>query len=360
METISACVNKDADICKATSWASCDDDESYFELCCWACQTVVLLQAEMSSCFEGGWHDVMSDSECANAALTNQMTFVILSDEDEMVAMPVGCSKVDQERDVYQWNPAFRADDYDFEDYEGSEGPLRVCLEPRRSLEVDELRAYVPAYLGVRSAMVLPDDWDNSGTIRFLENAFKCADVQPHCQLVPDKDSCTDVADELNIAFDEDSLEYSPGGCFYYDNSVFWNSGDNIEFPPQFTTAYYSHFCFQCRKDTCPLPLWTQLSLVALSITFVCVLVVVICFNIQNKNGVENHRYEPAAAVHQFSQAAEEREGLQPPLEERQEEQYNFGEPYYPTSRKPMYPLPVADRWDMPVVPMNLGNKHGY
>jgi len=369
-ETVSTCVDLDSDTCQSTSWASCADDDSYLELCCWSCHTVVLLPAEISSCYLGGWHDIMTETECANAALTNQVSFWILSAADDMTAMPVGCSKVSQDSNVYQWNPALRADDYDYTDYEGSDGPLRVCLEPRRNLgDDDEYRSYVPTYSGIRSEMVLPDDWDNTGTTRFLEDAFTCADVESYCQLIPTQESCFDVADDLNIAFDVDSLEYSPGGCYYYDDTVFWNSGENIEFPPKFTSAYYTHFCYSCRKDTCPLPLWTQLSLAALSFIFVCVLVVVICYNIQKKNEVENDGYEPAAAVHQVNPPMQELEGSQPAFEGRREEQYNFGEPepyyrnnerYYPNGRKPMYPLPAADSWDMPVVPMNLGNQQGY
>jgi len=364
METISSCVDMDSDICRSTRWARCKDNDAYLELCCWSCQTVVRLPRDMSSCYASGWHDIMTETECANAALTDQMTFIILKDEDDMVAMPVGCSssKVEQEIDVYQWNPALRADDYDYTDYEGGDGPLRLCLEPRRSIEnVEDYRSFVPTYGGVRSEMDLPENWDNSGTIRFLQTAFTCADVDPYCQLVPNEGSCLSVADQLNIAFETDRLQYVPGGCYYYDNTVFWNSGANIELPPKFTAAYYSHFCYACRKDTCPMPLWTQLSLVALSVTFVCVLVVVVCFNIKNKKEVKNNGFEPAGAVHQVNQPAE-LAGFQPGFQGRQELRYNFvePEPYYPTDRKPLYPLPAADSWDMPVVPMNLGNQQGY
>jgi len=363
-ETISSCVDMDSDTCQSSSWSDCVDDDEYLELCCWSCHTVVLLPGDMSSCYAGGWHDVMTVAECSNAALTNQMTFMILKDEDDMVALPVGCSKVDQGIDVYQWNPALRADDYDYTDYEVGDGPLRLCLEPRRSIEDDDdYRSFVPTYLGVRSEMDLPEEWENSGTIRFLETAFTCADVEPYCQLVPDEESCEAIADELNIASESESSEYVPGGCYYYDDTVFWNSADNnIEFPPKFASAYYSHLCYSCRKDTCPLPLWTQLSLVALSVTFVCVLVVVVCFSIQNKKEEEDNGFEPAAAVHQVNQPLQELEGFQPGFDGRQEKQYNFvePEPYYSTDRKPLYPLPAGDSWDMPVVPMNLGNQQGY
>jgi len=365
METISSCVDMDSETCRSTRWARCRDNDAYLARCCWSCQTVVPLPQDMSSCYSSGWHDVMTETECANAALKMQMTFIILKDEDDMVARPVGCSssKVDQEIDVYQWNPALRADDYDYTDYEGGDGPLRLCLEPRRSVEdVDDYRSFVPTYVGVRSKMDLPEKWDNSGAIRFLQTAFTCADVEPNCQLVPNEEICLAVADELNIGFDTDSLEYTPGGCYYYDDTVFWNSGENIELPPKFTTAYYTHFCYSCRKDTCPLPLWTQLSLVALSLTFVCVLVVAVCFNIQNRNKVKNDGFEPAGAVHQVNQPVQELGGFQPGLQGRQELRYNFVEPdpYYPTGRKPLYPLPAADSWDMPAVPMNLGNQQGY
>jgi len=361
-DSISTCVNKDAETCRATNWASCKEDDEHLELCCWSCQTVVLLPWDVSSCFAGGWHDIMTDTECANAALTNQMIFITLIDEEEMVNQPVGCSKVDRTRDVYQWNPALRADDYDYTDYEGLDGPLRVCLNPRRDVEEDEdFRVYVPGYIGVRSEMDLPEDWDNTGSVRFLEIYFTCADVEEHCQLVADEDSCIEIADEYNIEFDTDSLEYSPGGCYYYDDTVWWNSGDNIEFPPRFTTAYYSHICDKCHKDTCPLPLWTQLVLVALSLTVVFVTIVVICFNVQNKPLADDQRYEPAVVVHQPKDDVGRPEGA--PLENR-EEQYNFNDQsyrqQYPTGRKPRYPLQAADNWDMPAVPMNLGNQQRY
>jgi len=364
METTSSCVDMDSDICQSTSWMSCEDDDVYLELCCWSCHTVVLLPGDMSSCRAGGWHDVMTKIECSKAAWANQMTFIILNNELDMLDVPVGCSKVDQEIDVYQWNPALRADDYDYTDYEVGAGPLRLCLEPRRSIESDDdYRAFVPRYMGVRSGMDLPENWDNSGTIRFLEAAFTCAEVEPYCQLVENEDDCKAVADELNIAFNsDDPLEYVPGGCYYYDNTVFWNYGYNIEFPPKFTSAYYSHFCHACREETCPLPLWTQLSLVALSVTFVCVLVAVVCFNIQNKNEEQNNGFEPAEAVHQVDQPLQELDDFQPGFDGRQEEQYNFvePEPYYSTGRKPLYPLSAGDSRDMPEVPMNLGNHQGY
>lgn len=373
-ETISACVNKDAEECVFANWQNCIDSDEYFELCCWSCQTIALLAADVSSCFAGGWHDIMTDSECANAALTNQMTFIILQDEDEMVKNPLGCSKVDENRDIFQWNPALRADDYDYSDYEGNDGPLRVCLRPRRTVEDnedEEYRKYVPAYFGVRSEMVLPDDWENDGTIRFIENAFTCADVEGSCQIVPNEENCVVVADEFNIAFDVDSIEYAPGGCYYYDETVWWNSGDTIEFPPQFTTAYYSHFCYRCKKDTCPLPLWTQLSLVALSLTVVFVTVVVICFNLQKKASDEDSQYEPAAVVSPVNRGLAQPEGVSPKrgeqnnlgdfdyANERKPLYPQVGEYDYPTEGKPMYPQ-VLDSWDMPSVPMNLGNNYGY
>jgi len=361
METISSCVDMDSDICRFSRWARCIDNDEYLELCCWSCHTVVHLPEDMSSCYSGAWHDVMTETECANAALTYKMEFRILKDEDEMVAMPVGCSKVGQEIEVYQWNPALRADDYDYTDYVGSDGPLRLCLEPRRSVEDDDYRAFVPTYWGVRSEMDLPDEWENSGTIRFLQTAFTCADVEPYCQLVPDWEDCQTVAEDLNLEYETDSLEYIPGGCYYYDNTVFWNS-EEMDFPPKFTTAYYSHFCYSCRKDTCPLPLWTQLSLAALGVTFVCVAVVAVYLNIKNINEVENYVNEAAAAVHQVNQPVQELKAFQTGFDGRQEERYNFvePEPYDPTDRKPLYPLPAGDSWDMPVVPMNLGNHQSY
>jgi len=370
-EAIPGCVNKDAETCEFSNWQQCTDDDTYFEKCCWSCQTVSLLASDVSSCFEGGWHDILTDSECANAALTNQMTFIILQDEDDMVKNPLGCSKVSESRDIFQWNPALRADDYDYEDYEATDGPSRVCLRPRRTVEEDEdFRRYVPAYFGVRSKMDVPDDWENTGRIRFLENFFTCADVEGSCQLVPNEESCEELADELNIAFDTDSLEYTPGGCYYYDDTVWWNSGDNILFPPQFTTAYYTQFCYRCKKDTCPLPLWTQLSLLALSLTVVFVTVVVICFNVQKRNSDEDSQYEPPAVT----EVSKRPEGVPPRLGGKREEQYfgeldyaterkplypRFGEFEGPTERKPMYPK-VVDTWDMPSVPMNLGNNYGY
>jgi len=316
----------------------------------------------------------MTDSECANAALTYQMTFIILQDEDEMVKNPVGCSKVAEDRDIFQWNPALRADDYDHGDYEENDGPLRVCLRPRRDVEEnedEEFRRYVPAYFGVRSEMVLPDDWENFGRIRFLENAFTCADLEGSCQIVPNEENCVAVADELNIAFDVDSIEYAPGGCYYYDGTIWWNSGDNIEFPPQFTTAYWSHICYRCKKDTCPLPLWTQLSLAALSLTVVFVAIVVICFNVKKKYPDEDSLYEAAAGVSPAKRGVAQPEGVAPRPREEQNKYGDFdyanerkplypqmGEPDYPTERKPIYPQ-VVDSWNMPSVPMNLGNNYG-
>lgn len=346
-DTVSACVNKDADVCEFASWQSCIDSDTYLELCCWSCQTVVLLEEDASSCYIGGWNDVMTNSECANAALTSQMNFIILNDENNMDDQPVGCSKLDETSSIYQWNPALRADDYDPSDFGDNEGPLRVCLRPRRTTAEEDLRVYVPAFSGMRTAMDIPQNWDNSGNIRFLENSNFCSDVQGSCQIVPDEANCLDIADELNLRINVESDEYVPGGCFYYDGEVVWNSGDYIKFPPTFTTAYYSQFCHGCKKESCPLPLWAQLFLVALSLTIVFVCVVVICFNLQNSNDNGSNRYEPGVA--QF----EPRDG------EGRVDQYNFGNRNPNENPARHYPYRLSDTWDMPTVPMNLYNEPG-
>jgi len=333
--------------CRADNWDSCVTSNAYLTNCCWSCHTLVELNEDDESCFERGMNDIMSGAECAYAAAQSSMTFIeVDSSSDLSASMPVGCSRVDSSEDVYQWNPAQRADDYD-----SGDDPLRICLQSRRPTSPSNLRKYVPEYGGIRLEMETYDYGDDE--VRSLERAIICADIESSCQLVPDEETCSNIADNDDLKMSTSSDPYIPGGCFYYNDKVRWNSGSGIAFPPIVSTAYYSHICINCRSVDCPLPAWLWFVLIVLGLIVCISTVCCICFNFQTKTYRNPIR--------------ERTPQLKPVLPEIQTTDlgYNFNDLRY--DHRVDYPGPtegylyrLSNRRDTPDVPMNLFNKAAY
>jgi len=120
--TVTPCIDS-KEYC-SDDWISCVSNSYYLADCCWSCQKITEIDEDDESCFYRQMNDIMSAAECAYAALQNGMAFIVVdSPSDE----PVGCSRVESTEDVYQWNPAQRADDYEVGD-----DAIRVCLSPYR------------------------------------------------------------------------------------------------------------------------------------------------------------------------------------------------------------------------------------
>jgi len=186
--------------------------------------------------------------------------------------------------------------------------------------------------------------------LRNLETAFTCADIEPSCELIPDEDACATIADDEELRMLIVTEPYIPGGCFYYDGEMYWNRGDDIAFPPLFTTAYYSHICRNCRRTTCPLPVWLWFVLTALGLIICITSVCCCCYNFQTKT----FRRPLRRGQPRLSPVA--------PRIQNTERGYNFDaigndqRVTYPDLNEG-YPYRLNESWDTPKVPMNLFNK---
>lgn len=336
--TVTPCIDS-KEYC-TSDWSSCMQNNNFLADCCWSCHRRVEIDEDDESCYSEGMSDIMSATECAYAASQEGMAFIVVdSPSDE----PVGCSRVESTQDVYQWNPAQRADDYELGD-----DAIRVCLQPLSPTAKANLRKYVPEYEDIRAGMTTYPYGDTK--LRNLETAFTCADIEPSCELIPDVDACAAIADDEELRMLIVNQPYIPGGCFYYDGEMYWNSGGDIAFPPLFTTAYYSHICRNCMRTTCPLPVWLWFVLVALGLIICITSVCCCCFNFQTRTFRRplrrgQPRLNPAA-----------------PRIQNTERGYNFDaigkdqRVTYPDLDEG-YPYTLNDSWDTPKVPMNLFNK---
>jgi len=210
--TVSPCIDS-KEYC-TDDWSRCMNSNSFLANCCWSCHNVVEIDEDDESCYSRNMNDIMSAAECAYAAYQEAMAFSILdSSSEDFEVMPVGCSRVESSEDVYQWNPAQRADDYDVGD-----DAIRVCLQPRRPTRLDDLRKYVPEYTDIRAEM---ETYPYGATrLRNLKTAFTCADIEPSCELIPNVETCAAIADEEELRMMIANEPYIPGGCFYYDREI--------------------------------------------------------------------------------------------------------------------------------------------
>jgi len=327
--------------CESTNWELCINSNVYHANCCWSCHKLVEIDEDSESCYAEGYNDIMSATECAHAAAQEDMAYIeVDSTSDNSDYMPVGCSRAGSTDDIYQWNPAQRSDEYEVGD-----DPIRVCLQSRRPTAYNDLRTYVPSYMDMRAVM---DTWDyGDSELRSLETAFTCADIEPSCELVPDAESCSNIADDEDLRMVISSDPYIPGGCFYYDNEITWNEGNYIAFPPPVSSAYYSHICRNCRKDNCPLPVWLWFVLAALGLIICITSVCCCCFNFQTKT---------------FRLPSRSGLNLGAPGVQATPMGYDFDaignreRISYPSTRDD-YPYRLSDTWETPKVPMNLFNK---
>jgi hypothetical protein len=308
---------------------------------------LVELTENDESCYAKEISDIMSATECAWAAAQKGMTFVEVDTSDAKSAnIPVGCTRTESTEDIYQWNPALRADEYELGD-----DPLRICLQSRRPTSPSDLRKYIPEYGDKRAEMVTYDFEDDE--LVSLGTALTCSDIWPRCELVPDVETCSNIADNEELRMIISTDPYIPGGCFYYDEEMIWNSGSNIAFPPLFSTAYYSHVCQNCRREDCPLPVWLWFVLVALGLVVCITSSCCCCYNYQtktfrlNKGQRQLNPTEPGMQNPDFAYNFDDF---------RNNRQVNYPEPteVYPTEG---YPYRLSDSWDTPKVPMNLFNK---